>query len=222
MGKKVIITGATGMVGGIAQELCLASDQVDQVISIVRRPSGTEHEKLQELIVPDLLNYEPDPVGFQDVDAVLFCIGVYTGAVARDEFRRITVDIPMAFAKHLHAHSPQAIFCLLSGAGADRTEKSRFMFAKDKGVVENLLSAVGFQAFHTFRPGYIYPVTPRDEPNLSYRISRALYPLIRLMGNNASIKSTELAQGMFEVGVAGASAEEILENRDILALLPTS
>lgn len=222
MGKKVIIAGATGMVGGIVQELCLASQEVDQVVSIVRRPSGAQDDKLKELIVPNLLEFETEVADMQEVDTVFFCIGVYTGAVSRERFREITVDMPVVLAKKIHEHSPNAVYCLLSGAGADRTEKSRLMFAKDKGVAENQLAAIGFGAFHTFRPAYIYPVTPRKEPNLSYRVSRFLYPLIRLVGPNGSIKSTELAQGMFEVGVSGAAAEEVLENRDILALLNPS
>ncbi|MEO0725741.1 MAG: NAD-dependent epimerase/dehydratase family protein [Bacteroidota bacterium] len=219
MGKKVIIAGATGMVGGHLLEFCLGSDQVDEVISIVRRPSEQQHEKLQELIVADLTDYTPDETTFSNVDAAYFCIGVYTGAVSREMFRKITVDIPVAFAKSLHQYSPEARFCLLSGQGADRTEKSRIAFAKDKGAAENQLSAMGFKAFHTFRPGYIYPVVPRDEPNLSYRISRFLYPVIRLFGENASIKSTELADGMFRVGIGEAEAAEVLENRDILQVL---
>lgn len=216
MGKKVIVTGSTGMTGELVLAECLASDAVDTVISIVRRPGGQEHDKLKELVVPDLLNYEASAEDFGDVDAVFFCIGVYTGAVPRDVFRKITVDMPVAFAKQVHQYSPQARFCLLSGAGADRTEKSRMMFAKDKGAVENQLSAMGFGAFHTFRPGYIYPVTPREEPNISYRVSRFLYPIIRLVGRNASIKSTELASGMFVVGVHETTDQEVLENGDIL------
>ena len=219
MGKKVIITGATGMVGGHLLESCLTSDQVSEVISIVRRSSGQQHDKLQELVVKDLLEYTPDASTFSNVDAAYFCIGVYTGAVPREQFRKITVDMPVTFAKSLHQYSPQARFCLLSGQGADRTEKSRMMFAKDKGAAENQLSSIGFASFHTFRPGYIYPVVPRDEPNLSYRISRFLYPVIRLFGSNASIKSTELAEAMFRVGIGEGKEAEVLENRDILQVL---
>lgn len=220
MGKKVVIAGASGMVGGHVLDLCLQSDLVDTVVSILRRPSGKTNEKLQELVIPNLLEYTVVADEFTNVDAAFFCIGVYTGAVSRDEFRKITVDIPVAFAQMLYEHSPQARFCLLSGAGADRSEKSRMMFAKDKGAAENQLSAMGFRSFHTFRPGYIYPVVPREEPNLSYRIFRMIYPVIgRLMGSNSSIKSTELAQGMFNAGVSGATEQEVLENRDILALL---
>jgi len=69
--------------------------------------------------------------------------------------------------------------------------------------------------FYTFRPGYIYPVTKREEPNLMYRVSRVLYPLVKLFGKNMSIKSTELAAAMFKVGVSGTD-KRVLENRDIL------
>ena len=215
MDVKVIITGTTGMIGGLVLENCLKSNQVKEVISFVRRPSDIRNDKLAEIVVTDFLHYETLFEHFKNIDTVFYCLGVYTGAVPSDEFRKITVDYPVAFAKILYHYSPDAIFCLLSGAGADRSEKSRTMFARDKGAVENQLSAMGFRSFHAFRPGYIYPVEPRKEPNLMYSISRRLYPLIRLFGKNASIKSTELAQAMFNVGMKGHD-QEILENRDIL------
>ena len=81
-------------------------------------------------------------------------------------------------------------------------------------MAENRISESGSQ-FHAFRPGYIYPVTPRKEPSIMYRILRALYPLIRLMGSSRSITSTELASAMFNAGLYGANSE-ILKNKDIL------
>lgn len=215
---KIIVTGATGMVGGLILENCLKSGQVELVISLVRRPTDVKDDKLTEVVETDFLNYESLSEHFENVDAAFLCIGVYTGAVPKDEFRKVTVDIPVAFAKALYKYSPEAKLCLLSGAGADRTEKSRTMFARDKGAAENQLSAMRFKSFHTFRPGYIYPVKVRKEPNLMYVISRKLYPLLKLMGKNASITSTELAQAMFNVGMRGHS-QEILENRDILGQL---
>jgi len=74
---------------------------------------------------------------------------------------------------------------------------------------------MGFKAFHALRPGYIYPVTPRKEPNFTYRISRFLYPLIKLFGSNSSIQSTELAASMFKIGLSG-SDKEIFENKYIM------
>ncbi|MEM6771765.1 MAG: hypothetical protein AAF597_14375 [Bacteroidota bacterium] len=216
--KKVLIAGSTGMVGGIIQNLCLADEGIGEVISLVRRSSGTTHIKLKEIILPDFADYGPIADAVTGVDAAFFCIGVYTGQVPDDVFKTITLDYAVAFGKALEQHSPQATLCLLSGQGADRTEQSRVAFAKYKGMSENQLSALSLGAFHSFRPGYIYPVTPRNEPNLMYRVSRWLYPVIRLMGRNTSIKSTELAQAMVKVGLHGTD-QEVLENAEILGRL---
>ena len=216
MKRNVILTGASGMVGSLILELCLESDDVNTVTSLVRRPSSTVHPKLREIVVEDFSNYDPVIDEFENQDIAFFCIGVYTGAVPREEFRKITVDFAVAFGEALIDKSPGGTLCLLSGAGADRTEKSKMMFAADKGAAENQLSSMGLKAFHTFRPGYIYPVASRKEPNFSYKLMRFLYkPLIRPLGKKYSIKSTELAQSMFNVGFNGCDLE-ILENQDIL------
>lgn len=218
MAKNVILTGATGMIGGLVLEHCLKSSDIATVTSLVRKKSGTTHDKLQEILVEDFLNLDAEAPYFQSVDIVYYCLGVYTGAVDRDMFRKITVDYPETLAKILIKGNPALTFCLLSGAGADRSEKSRMMFAKDKGIIENKLSTLGFKAFHTFRPGYIYPVTARQEPNFSYKLMRSLYPLIKIFGSNASIKSTELAAAIFEVGIKGCELET-LENKDIISTI---
>ena len=217
--KKVLITGTTGMIGGLVLDHCLKSQQISNVISLTRRPSGVNHEKLEEIEVEDFLMLDMYESHFDSVDVVYYCLGVYTGAVGKELFHQITVDYPETLARVLIRKNPDLTFILLSGAGADRSEKSRMMFAKDKGIIENRLSDLGFSAFHTFRPGYIYPVTPRKEPNLSYRIMRALYPLIKRLGSNSSIESTDLAEAMFRIGLEGHHLE-ILENKDILASLP--
>ena len=215
--KTALITGSTGMIGSLVMEHCLQSEEISRVISLVRRSSNITHPKLQEVIVEDFLNLDEEAEYWDSVDVVYYCLGVYTGAVNKELFRQITVDYPEALATLLSKKSPDLIFCLLSGAGADRTETSRMMFARDKGSIENTLSKMGFTSFFAFRPGYIYPVTPRNEPNLSYKVMRFLYPVIRLMGKNSSIKSTDLAASMFEVGLQGSDLE-ILENKDILEL----
>lgn len=218
MEKKALITGATGMIGELVLEHCLGSQDLSEVVSLVRRPSGKLHAKLREVVLEDFLTLEEGADYLEAIEVVYYCLGVYTGAVNRELFREITVEYPDALADVLRKRSADLSFCLLSGAGADRSEKSRMMFAKDKGIIENRLSKKGFKAFHAFRPGYIYPVTPRPEPNFSYRLMRVLYPLIKLMGKNASIRSTDLAKAMFTVGLHGCD-QEILENSDILNLL---
>ena len=218
--KTVLITGSTGMIGSLVLEHCLQSEEVSRVISLVRRSSITEDPKLEEVVIEDFLDLDEEAEYWDSVDVVYYCLGVYTGAVDKELFRQITIDYPEALATLLRKKSPDLVFCLLSGAGADRSETSRMMFARDKGSIENKLSKMGFKSFFTFRPGYIYPVTPRTEPNFSYTVMRFLYPVIRLMGKNSSIKSTDLAAAMVEVGLHGSDGSdlEIFENKDILEL----
>ena len=213
---KVIIAGGTGMVGELVLKYCLNSPKTTEVVSLVRKPATSNHPKLKEIIIRDFEDYAVYRDLFQKVEAAFFCIGVYTGQVRDALFRKITVDYAVAFANALAENSPQARLCLLSGAGADRTEQSRTAFAKYKGMAENQITALELE-FYAFRPAYIYPVTPRPEPNFMYKISRTLYPLLKLLGEKFSIKSTELAEAMFKVGVAGAE-KEILENKDILKI----
>jgi hypothetical protein len=102
----------------------------------------------------------------------------------------------------------------LSGQGADRTEKSKLQFARDKGAIENALAGLGFKSFYAFRPGYIYPTTKRKEPNFFYTVSRLFYPILKLLGNNVSITDQQLAATMYAVGMNGYS-KEVLENKDM-------
>jgi len=215
---KVLITGSTGMIGKIILDLCIQSDKVSEVVTIVRKSSNDQADnKCKELIINDFTTYDDRSELFQDVDVAFFCIGVYTGQVSDEEFKKIMVDYAVNFAKLLKKQSPNARYCLLSGAGADRTEKRRAAFGRYKGMAENQIAATGIE-FYTFRPGYIYPVEKRKEPNMMYSVMRSLYPLVKLFGKNASIKSTELAEAMFLVGIKGGN-QEIYENRDMLKLL---
>jgi hypothetical protein len=144
-------------------------------------------------------------------------LGAYTGSVSSNLFRNINFDYPYNLAKKIHSKSPDATFCLLSGQGADRTEKSKMQFARDKGAIENAIAALNFKDFYTFRPAYIYPTTKRNEPNFFYKLFRILYPILKLLGNNLSITDNQLAQTMFNVGMKGYS-NEILENKDMRLL----
>lgn len=215
--KKVIITGASGMIGGLVLQECLNDNRVAELVSLVRKPSGIQHHKLKEHVVSDFTNYAELQNLFENIDVAYFCIGVYTGVVEREEFRKITVDYTIAFVDTLKYHSPNARMCFLSGAGADRTEKSRMMFAKDKGIAENYLVKAGLAHVHSFRPAYIYPVTKRNEPNFSYRLTRWLYPLFKLIMPNTVITSVQLAKAIFKVGIEGGN-QFIYENTEIKKL----
>ncbi len=218
MKKNIVIAGASGMIGSHLMDLCLKSDEVNTITSLVRKPSETKSPKIREVVVRNFETIQTEPIDFGHVDIVFFCIGVYTGAVPADEFRKITVNYPINLAKSVQKTNPNVVFCLLSGAGADRSEKSRMMFARDKGAAENQLSAMKFSRFHTFRPSYIYPDIPRKEPNLSYRLMKAFYPLMRLFGDTVSIRSMQLATVMFEIALNGSDIE-VWENKDMIDYL---
>jgi uncharacterized protein YbjT (DUF2867 family) len=215
--KRIIITGATGMVGGCALRICLENADVSLVTAIGRRPTGINDNKLREVVVDDFNDYSALADSLKNQDAALYCLGVYTGAVPDDLFRQITVDYTVAFAKSLYKASPQAAFCFLSGQGADQTEKSRMAFARYKGEAERALLEIGFPRMHIFRPGYIYPVTQRKEPNLMYTITRFLYPLLRRIYPNFGISSEDLARAMVHAGLYGTGENEnsIMENKYI-------
>lgn len=205
------------MVGSIILDKCLSSSEINEVTSLVRKKSNNDHPKLKEVVVADFTDYSSHIGLFENIDCAFFCIGVYTGSVSDKLFKEITVDYPVNFAKKLKENSPGAKFCLLSGAGADRTEKNRTSFALYKGMAENQIEKLDLE-FYAFRPGYIYPVQPRNEPNIMYRIMRFLYPVTRHLGSSFSIQSTDLAAIMYEIGVKGMD-KKVLENKDLIHYL---
>ncbi len=213
--KNVLITGSTGMVGSLVLKECLERDDVGKVTAIVRRKTGIKHPKYIEVFHNDFLNYLKIIKFFKNQDICIYCIGVYTGKVDRDDFRKITVDYTRAFAEILKANSKNITFTFLSGSGADSNEKSSMMFSKDKGIAENILLKSGFDKVYIFRPAYIYPTIPRVEPNFTYKLSRKIYELFGGKFLSAiSITSLELAKAMVNISING-SGIKIIENKDI-------
>jgi len=210
---NIIIAGSTGMIGNLVLNQCLNADKISKVISLVRKPTGLKHEKLIEVVIQNFEDYAEHANLFKDIQCAYFCVGAYTGQFPDEMFKKITINYAVAFAAALKRESNDATICLLSGMGADRTGKSNTSFAKYKGMAENEISALNLK-FYTFRPAYIYPVTARKEPNIGYQISRFIYPLLKIIGKSLSVKSTELANAIFNVGINGAD-KEILENKDI-------
>jgi uncharacterized protein YbjT (DUF2867 family) len=219
--KHVVIVGATGMVGGYALRFALENPAIASVTAIGRKRLGISHPKLKEVLHQDFANCSALAETLMGQDAAVFCLGAYTGAVSDAELRTITVDYVIEFARVLRLSSPQAAFSFLSGNGADPTGRSRIPFARYKGEAENALLAAGFPHVYIFRPAYIYPVEPRKEPNFSYRLLRAIYPVFRALFPNQVVRADDLAQAMVDVVVRGAgnSRNLVLENRDIRAMV---
>jgi len=130
--KRVVIVGASGMVGGYALRYLLDDPAVGTVTSIVRRHLGVLRPKLNEILHADFADCSALAVALEGQDAAIFCLGTYTGAVPDAELRRVTVDYTTEFARVLRASSPNATFAFLSGSGADPTGRSRMAFARYK------------------------------------------------------------------------------------------
>jgi uncharacterized protein YbjT (DUF2867 family) len=219
--KRLVIVGGSGMVGGYALRSALNHPSVGSVTAIGRKNLGISHAKLIEVLHRDFADCSALAEALSGQDAAVFCLGAYTGAVPDAEFRMITVDHSVEFARVLRRSSPLASFSFLSGNGADSTGRSRIPFARYKGEAENALLAAGFPHLYIFRPAYIYPVEPRKEPNFSYRLLRSIYPAFRVLFPNQVIRADDLARAMVDVAVRGAGKQPslILENRDIRTMV---
>lgn len=215
--RRIVIVGATGMVGGDALRYALDQPSVGIVTAIVRRKLGVSHPKLREVFHQDFGDCAAIAPALSDQDAAIFCLGTYTGAVPDAQLRAVTVDYTTEFARVLRASSPAAAFSFLSGSGADPTGRSRMAFARYKGEAENDLVASGFPQLFIFRPAYIYPTEPRKEPNFSYRLLRGIYPVFKVLFPNQVIRSDDLARAMVDVLLTGTTvlSSQVFENRDI-------
>jgi uncharacterized protein YbjT (DUF2867 family) len=222
----LIIVGASGMVGGYALRYALDNSAVRSVTSIGRKQLGISHPKLKEVLHQNFADCSKLADTLLGQDAAVYCLGTYTGSVSDAELRAITADYTIEFARVLHNSSPNAGFSFLSGNGADPTGRSRLAFARYKGMAEKALLAAGFPHVYLFRPAYIYPVQPRKEPNLSYRLIRAVYPVFRLLFANQVVRADDLAWAMVEVVLRQTQERQglvfenlIFENKDIRALV---
>jgi len=218
---KVILFGATGMIGqGVLRE-CLLDPSVNCVLSIGRSNSGVDHPKFREIVHRDLMRYsaiEPQLVGF---DACFFCLGVSSAGMKPEEYERITYGITLAAAETLARLNPQITFVYVSGAGTDSSEQGRSDWARVKGRTENALLRLPFKAAYMFRPGFIEPKAGIRSKTAFYRLfymlTRPVMPLLRLAFPNFILTTEQLGRAMIAVA-QGAESKRILESRDILAL----
>jgi uncharacterized protein YbjT (DUF2867 family) len=217
---KVIVFGATGMVGqGVLRE-CLLDDGVTDVLTIGRRKTGANREKLREIELVDLSAAAFEALALADYDACFFCLGVSSAGLSENEYRRITYDIAVHAATALVKQNAAATFIFVSGAGADSTGKSRVMWARVKGETENAILALPFKGKYVFRPAFIRPehgiVSRTPLYRILYAILFPLVPLIKVLFPGQVITTSRLGRAMLNVARHGAP-KAILESRDIEA-----
>jgi uncharacterized protein YbjT (DUF2867 family) len=217
---KVIIFGATGMVGqGVLRE-CLAAADVEKVLTVGRTPTGQRHPKLQELVHAEMWDYSGVEAELADYDACFFCIGVTSSGMAEQKYTHLTYDMTLAVAGTLARVNPQMVFVYVSGVGADSSEKSRVMWQRVRGRTENALLKLPFRGVYIFRPGMIEPVGVQSK-TASYRwfyaLMTPLMPLLRAMLPDQILSTPQVGQAMLAVVRSGAP-RRVLESADINAL----
>jgi uncharacterized protein YbjT (DUF2867 family) len=217
---KVVLFGATGMVGqGVLRE-CLLDSGVDAVLSIGRRKLGEQRAKLRELVLENLTDYSGLEDQLTGYDACYFCLGVTSVGMSEADYRSITRDIAVAAAKALLARNPRMTYVLVSGEGADTTEKGSVMWARVKGEAENAIMALPFQQKFVFRPGIIRPLHGIRSRTTAYRIGYVVMaPVLPLLtaAFPKKITTTErIGRAMLNITRHGFE-KTVLRNSDINA-----
>ena len=215
---KVILFGATGMVGqGVLRE-CLLRPEVESVLTIGRTVTGQTSPKLQEIAQQDLTNLSAVENQLTGYDACFFCLGVSSAGMNEQDYTRTTYDLTLSVARALLKLSPNMTFIYVSGTGTDSSEKGRTMWARVKGKTENDLLRLGFKAAYMFRPGYIQPLDGiRTKTRLYavfYAILAPFYPLFKAIVPQYVTTTRQVGRAMIQVALHGA-AQTHLENRDI-------
>lgn len=222
---KVVIYGATGMVGqGVLRE-CLLDPRVDAVLSVARRSTGQQHPKLKELLRDDLTSYAGVEDQLAGYDACFFCLGVSSAGMSEADYQKVTYDLTMAAANALAKASPNLTFVFVSGQGTDSTEKGRSMWARVKGRTENALLAMPFKAAYMFRPGAIQPLHGITSRTAMYRAVYAvmgwIIPVVRALAPDAVTTTEAIGKAMIQVAAKGAPVKH-LTAKEINALAAQS
>jgi uncharacterized protein YbjT (DUF2867 family) len=218
---KVVLFGATGMVGGAALLECLDDARVTAVLSVSRRSCGVRHPKLTEALADDLFRLDAVRPELAGADACFFCLGVSAVGLSEASYTRMTHDLTLSVARDLLAAGARPVFCYVSGAGTDSTGRGRSMWARVKGRTENDLLAMPFRAAYMFRPGFIQPLRGvRSRTPLYQAFYTVLAPLASVLPRllpGLATTSVALGRAMIRVAAEGYP-RPILESRDINAI----
>lgn len=218
---KVLIFGATGMVGqGVLRE-CLQASDVSLVQTVGRTPTGQQHPKLRELVHAEMWHYEGVEAELTGFDACFFCIGVTSSGMGEKQYTHLTYDLTLAAAATLARLNPAMVFVYVSGAGADSKGTSKIMWERVRGNTENALLRLPFRGVYIFRPGMIQPLDGIKSKTAAYRIfyslTKPVLPLLRAALPRQVLTTRQVGQAMLAVARGGARSR-VLESADISLL----
>jgi uncharacterized protein YbjT (DUF2867 family) len=218
---KVVLFGATGMVGQSVLRECLLDPNVNQILSVVRTPTTQTNSKLRELVLADFTNYSTVEAELTGLDACFFCLGVASSGMSEADYTRITHDVTLAAAITLARLNPSMTFIYVSGSGTDGTERGRVMWARVKGKTENDILKLPFKAAYMFRIGFIQPlhgiVSKTKSYRIFYQVLMPILPLLRNLFPRQILTTEQVGQAMLLVAKHGFP-QPILESKDISSL----
>jgi uncharacterized protein YbjT (DUF2867 family) len=217
MGLRLIVTGSTGMVGeGVLHE-CLLHNDVEQVLVINRRPCGVVHPKLKEIIHSDFFNLSAIENQLSGYDGCFFCLGVSSVGMKKDDYYQMTYTLTMHVATTLSKHNPGMVFCYVSGASTDSSEKGKSHWARVKGKTENDLMKLPFKKAYAFRPGIMTPTKGLKNTLGFYKWLAWLIPIIRLISPKSILSLKQVGIAMINAVTKGYN-KQVLEVSDIRKL----
>jgi uncharacterized protein YbjT (DUF2867 family) len=222
---KIIITGATGMIGkGVLLE-CLDHKDVNEVLSISRESTGIQHPKLKEFFHKDFSDFSSVSKQLEGYDACYACMGVSSAGMNEKKYTQLTYDFTMALAKQLYGINPNMTYTYVTGQGTDSSEKGNMMWARVKGKTENDLLKLGFKQAFVFRPGMIIPMRGTlPKAKVSRRVIKYLTWLIKfikMIAPKAVVNTTQIGLAMIAITKKGYKNTPINPS-DILLLAKES
>jgi uncharacterized protein YbjT (DUF2867 family) len=215
---KVILFGATGMVGqGVLRE-CLRDPAVERLLVVGRSPSHRQADKLREILHRNFRDFAAIESELTGYDACFFCLGVSSIGLSEERYRQLTYDLTLAAATTLAKLNPEMTFIYVSGRGTDSSEKGGLMWARVKGKTETDLLKLPFKAAYMFRPAGIQPLhgvsskTPWVQ--ILYTLTAPLLSVLVKVAPSYMTTSEQLGRAMIKVALNGYPKKR-LESEDI-------
>ncbi|WP_327596449.1 NAD-dependent epimerase/dehydratase family protein [Streptomyces chartreusis] len=218
---KVVLFGASGMVGQGVLRACLEDPEITEVVAVGRRPLGRSAPKLREVRHADFSDLTPIAGELSGADACFYCLGVSSVGLSHEAYEKITYDYTLEAARVVAADNPHVTFVYVSGEGTDSTEQGRVFWARVKGRTENALLAMDMRTY-AFRPGWIQPVHGETSATrwyrLAYRFTSWLYPLLRRVTPRYVTSTEHLGRAMIAVTRLDGSGPHVLRTDQITRL----
>jgi uncharacterized protein YbjT (DUF2867 family) len=208
---KIIVTGATGLVGAEVLRQAILDNEIESVTAIVRKSINIHHPKITTIIHQNFLDYSNLSEVFKNNDACLWCLGISQSQVSKEEYQVITYNYAIEGAKAMMNANPEITFLFLSGMGADSSEKSKTIFARVKGKTENALLKMPFKKLFIVRPGGIKPIHKNPNTALSNKIMIPFFPILEWLYPAMVISSVQLAKALLHIAKHG-SEKQLMEN----------